>query len=136
LLEFLTGGFGGGRWLTDARRAAYLDAWRQPGALEAMVAWYKATPLVVPKLSREKPEPVITVDPLAHIPLSSVRVRMPHLVLWGRDDKALRPSCLLGLDDFCDALTVRQIEAADHWIVHQQPDAVVGHIRAFLNAGI
>jgi epoxide hydrolase 4 len=131
LFEFLTGGFGGGRWLTDDHRSAYAAAWNEPGAIEAMVAWYKATPLVVPKIGVARGEAEIE-DPLAHIPAASVRVRMPHLVLWGREDKALRPSCLDGLNGFCDALTVRVIEAADHWIIHQQTDAVVGQIRAFL----
>jgi epoxide hydrolase 4 len=127
LLEFLTGGFGGGRWLTGAKRAAYLDAWQQPGGVEAMVSWYKATPLVVPRVGE-----TIASDPLAYIPQATVRVRMPHLLLWGAEDKALRPSCIAGLDAFCDDLTVRHIANAGHWIVHQQTAEVVQHIRTFL----
>jgi epoxide hydrolase 4 len=129
LFAFLTGGFGGGRWLTGERRAAYLDAWQRPGAMEGMVSWYKATPLVVPR-----PGEAFTADPLAHIARDSVRVRMPHLVLWGEEDKALRLSCLDGLGALCDALTIHHIAAADHWIVHQQTDAVVTLIQDFLAA--
>jgi hypothetical protein len=27
-------------------------------------------------------------------------VAMPHLVVWGEDDRALLPSCLTGLEEF------------------------------------
>ena len=129
LLDFLERGFGAGRWLTDAKRTGYLNAWQQPRAVEAMVNWYKATPLVIPK-----PGETIAADPLAHIPPGTVRVKMPHLLLWGVEDKALRPSCIEGLDAYCDSLSVRTIAGADHWIVHQQTDHIVREIKAFLAA--
>ena len=129
MFDFLTGGFGGGRWVTDAKRACYLDAWTQPGAIEGMVSWYKATPLKVPT-----PGEVVTSDPLAQINPAMLRVRMLHLVLWGVEDKALRPSCRAGLEQYCDALTSIDVPGADHWIVHQQPDLVTREIKTFLAA--
>ena len=129
LLRFMTEGFGGGTWMTDAQKAAYIEAWSQPGALEAMVSWYKATTLVVPV-----PDEVIADNPMARINPDMVRVRMPHLLLWGREDKALRPSCIAGLETYCDDLTVKHIEGADHWIIHQQPAQVTAHMRAFIDA--
>jgi epoxide hydrolase 4 len=128
-LDFLTGGFGGGRWLTPELQQAYLTAWQQPGAMEGMVSWYKATPLLVPK-----PGEAVTADPLGHLNASMVRVRMPHLLLWGLEDKALRPSCREGLAGFCDDLRVVDVAGADHWIVHQQPDRVTTEIRHFFGA--
>lgn len=129
VLQFLTAGFGGGQWLSPSMRQGYLDAWQQPGAMEAMVAWYKATPLQVPL-----PDEVVTADPLAHIDPAVMRVRMPHLVLWGLEDKALRPSCREGLEAHCADLRVIEVPGADHWIVHQQPDLVVRELRTFLAA--
>ena len=41
--------FGPQPWLTPAKRAGYLEAWCQPGALTGMLNWYRATPMVVPK---------------------------------------------------------------------------------------
>ena len=41
--------FGDLAWLTPDKRAAYLEAWSQPGALTGMLNWYRASPLVVPK---------------------------------------------------------------------------------------
>jgi pimeloyl-ACP methyl ester carboxylesterase len=129
-LDFLTAGFGGGRWLTAEKQAAYVDAWTQPGAMEGMVAWYKATPLTVPR-----PDEVVTEDPTERMDLARFRVRMPHLVIWGREDKALRPACRTGLDSFCDhPLRVVDVPDADHWIVHQRPDDVARGIRAFFGS--
>ena len=128
LMRFMTEGFGGGRWMTDAEREGYIAAWSEPGALEAMVSWYKATALVVPEVDE-----VITEDPMARINPAMVRVRMPHLVLWGMEDKALRPVCMSGLGAFCDDLTVREVAGADHWIAHQQPAIVIREIAAFVD---
>jgi pimeloyl-ACP methyl ester carboxylesterase len=65
---------------------------------------------------------------------AQLRVRMPHLVIWGMDDRALLPVARATLADYCDDLTVREIAGADHWVVHQKTDEVIGHIRDFLGA--
>ncbi|MEQ1649942.1 MAG: alpha/beta fold hydrolase, partial [Hyphomicrobiaceae bacterium] len=129
LMAFMTGGFGGGRWMTDAERDQYLVNWSESGALEAMVSWYKATQLTVPKVDE-----IVTDDPLARINPTMVRVRVPHLVLWGEEDKALRPSCIDGLETFCDDLRIKKVAGADHWIVHQRPDIVIPEIHSFLKS--
>ena len=126
-LEFLTRGFGGGRWMTDTKRAGYLKAWGNPGSMEAMVTWYKATPLVVPL-----PGEVVTDDPLARFDPAVMRVRMPHQVIWGLQDKALRPVTRDGLAALCDHLETHDVADADHWIVHQKPDEVRALIGAFI----
>jgi pimeloyl-ACP methyl ester carboxylesterase len=121
--------FGPQPWLTPEKRARYLEAWAQPGALTGMLNWYRATPLVVPK-------PGETVDPatLPKLDPGQLRVRMPHLVIWGMDDQALLPVTRATLADYCDDLTVREIPGADHWVVHQKTAEVIGHIREFLGA--
>lgn len=119
--------FGNPAWLTPARKAAYLEAWSQPGALTGMLNWYRATPLLVPK-------PGEAIDPaaLAALDPAALRVRMPHLLMWGMQDQALLPVSRAGLGELCDDLIVREIADADHWIVHQQPDAVIAALRDFL----
>jgi pimeloyl-ACP methyl ester carboxylesterase len=121
--------FGPQPWLTPERRAAYVEAWSAPGALPGMLNWYRASPLMVPK-------PGETVDPAAVMTLDPavLRIRMPHLVVWGMDDRALLPVSRATLADYCDDLTVREIADADHWVVHQRPAEVVGHLRDFLIA--
>jgi pimeloyl-ACP methyl ester carboxylesterase len=119
--------FGPQPWLTPEKRSAYLEAWGQPGALTGMLNWYRATPLVVPK-------PGETADQakLPKLDPAQLRVRMPHLIIWGMDDRALLPVTRATLADYCDDLSVREIRGADHWVVHQKTSEVIGHIRDFL----
>ena len=59
-------------------------------------------------------------------------VSVPHLVLWGDADEALRPACLDGLDRFAPDLTVERVPGAGHWILHEKPKEVAAAMRAFL----
>jgi pimeloyl-ACP methyl ester carboxylesterase len=119
--------FGPQPWLTPEKQAAYIEAWSPPGALTGMLNWYRASPLLVP-------HPGEAVDPAKLIKLdpAQLRVRMPHLLIWGMGDRALLPVSRATLGDWCDDLTVREIEGADHWVVHQRTAEVVGLIRDFL----
>jgi epoxide hydrolase 4 len=121
--------FGPQPWLTPQKRAGYLEAWGQPGALTGMLNWYRATPIVVPKEGER-------VDPglVPKLYPAQLRVRMPHLVIWGMNDQALLPATRATLADYCDNLTVREIAGADHWVVHQKTDEVIRLIRGFLGA--
>jgi pimeloyl-ACP methyl ester carboxylesterase len=94
-----------------------------------MLNWYRASPLLVP-------HPGETVDPARIMKLdpTQLRVRMPHLVIWGMDDRALLPVSRATLGNYCDNLTVHEIAGADHWVVHQRTKEVVGLIRSFLGA--
>lgn len=119
--------FGPQPWLTPEKTARYLEAWSPPGALTGMLNWYRASPLVVPHPGEQvDPAKVMKLEP------AQLRVRMPHLVIWGMDDRALLPVSRATLGDYCDDLTVREVEDADHWVVHQKTAEVVGHLRAFL----
>ena len=63
-----------------------------------------------------------------------MRIRPPHLLIWGLGDRALLPESRAGLEDLCDDLTVREFPDADHWIIHQKPDEVAAAIRDFVAA--
>jgi pimeloyl-ACP methyl ester carboxylesterase len=121
--------FGPQPWLTPEKRAGYVEAWSAPGALTGMLNWYRATPLVVPK-----PGEAVHAASLPKLDPAQLRVRMPHLVIWGMDDRALLPASRATLADYCDDLTVREIAGADHWVVHQRTDEVIGHLKAFLRS--
>jgi pimeloyl-ACP methyl ester carboxylesterase len=122
--------FGDLAWMTGEKRSAYLQAWSEVGALTGMLNWYRASPLAVPKAGE-------TVD-MAKVPRldpGQLRVRMPHLLIWGMQDKALLPVSRTTLQDYCDhPVVVREIEGADHWIVHQRRDEVVALLKDFLKA--
>ena len=71
---------------------------------------------------------------MARIKPELMRVRMPHLLIWGLEDKALRPSSRAGLARYCDDLRIMDVADADHWIAHQKPELVAREIRAFMAA--
>lgn len=114
-------------WLSDARRAKYIKAWAQPGALTGMLNWYRATPMQV-----AKPGQPISYDQLISLNAAALRVTPRHLLLWGKKDTALAMEAHEGLHAHCDDLTVRYFDDADHWIIHQKPDEMADAIRAFL----
>lgn len=104
-------------WLTPERLDAYRAEWRRPGRLRAMINWYRASPLQVAtpgKLVRDLPD----------FPVERLRVKAPHLLIWGQDDSALLPEATEGLETFVQDLTRVEIAGADHWLHHQKPVAV------------
>ncbi len=121
-------GFSSSSFMTRDRREAYIDAWSQDGALTGMLNWYRASPIVVPAPGEPAP-PSLILD----LPEEQFRVAMPHLLLWGEEDQALRPACFEDLGRFAADLTIERIPGASHWILHEKPDEVAAAIRRFLD---
>jgi pimeloyl-ACP methyl ester carboxylesterase len=99
--------------LNDADIARYIDAWGQPGALTAMLNWYRA-------LVRRPP--VMPAD---------LRIHVPTLILWGERDIALVPEHAPASAALCDEARVVMFPAASHFVQHDEPAAVTAHLRAF-----
>jgi epoxide hydrolase 4 len=115
-------------WMRKAQHSAYREAWEREGALEAMLNWYRASPLVVPETDEN-----VASAPILDFPADLLRVRSPHLVLWGEEDRGLLPACLEGLAAFAPKLTVRKIAGCGHWLLHEKPAEIAAEIRAFIN---
>jgi pimeloyl-ACP methyl ester carboxylesterase len=101
---------------TDEDIEKYKEAWSQPGAMTAMLNWYRAA-------VRYQPE--ITND---------MHVQVPTLMLWGVKDFALtyrmaRPSL-----DYCDEGNLIFFPEATHWIQHEEADEVNRHILQFISS--
>jgi pimeloyl-ACP methyl ester carboxylesterase len=114
-------------WLTDELRADYLREWQREGRLKTMIHWYRASPLRVA-------EPGVPITDLPELPLDRLQVRCPHLLIWGRDDRALLPEATAGLEEFAPDLTRVEIAGADHWLHHQKPEAVAKAILDWMPA--
>ncbi|MEL6234830.1 MAG: alpha/beta hydrolase [Pseudomonadota bacterium] len=117
-------------WLTPERLAAYRAEWSRPDRLTGMVNWYRASPLVIAAPGRPLPPAQIPA-----LDAEALRVRVPHLLIWGADDTALLPETTAGLEDLCDDLTRLEIPGTDHWLHHQKPDRVAAAIAEFAAAG-
>jgi epoxide hydrolase 4 len=114
-------------WMRKAQRSAYREAWEREGAIDAMLNWYRASPLLVPAVD----EPA-SHAPILDLPAEALQVRCQHLVVWGEEDRCLLRSCLSGLDAFAADLTVRRLNGCGHWLLHERPAEVAAEIRAFV----
>jgi pimeloyl-ACP methyl ester carboxylesterase len=99
---------------TDADLAYYHDAWAQPGALTAMVNWYRA-------FARRPP----------HLP-ADTRVHVPTLILWGRHDVALDAALAPRSRDLCDDARLVMFDDATHWVQHDEADRVNALLAEFV----
>lgn len=93
---------------------AYRRAWSQPGAMTAMLNWYRA-------LRRVRPQR-----------LPGPRITVPTLLIWGARDTALSRELAPLSIDLCDDGRLVLIEEATHWIQHEEPERVNGLIHRFI----
>lgn len=105
-------------------RAAYIEAWSQPGALTGSVNYYRAagTPKAPKEQGVERGETGKT----------NGIIGVPTLVIWGEEDVALTLSLLDGLDDYVPDLKVIRIPGATHWVQSDVPDLVNRYIWEFV----
>jgi pimeloyl-ACP methyl ester carboxylesterase len=87
----------------------YVEAWSQPGALTAMLGYYRAT--IRARLRRES-------DELAP-------VTAPTLVIWGERDRHLGAELAEPhAADVPNLDRVVRIPTASHWVAHDEPELV------------
>jgi pimeloyl-ACP methyl ester carboxylesterase len=115
-------------YFTEADRRAYVEAWSRPGTLTGGLNYYRAARLGPPG---GEDAPARGNFGLAE---PSLVVRVPTLVVWGEQDRALLPGNLEGLEAFVPDLTVRRVPDGTHWVVHEHPDLVIRYIREFIGA--
>ena len=111
--------------IPEDEKRRYIAEWSQPGALTAMLNWYRASSIVVPPPGASVPVPDWV---LAAFP----KVRIPTLVVWGMRDPALLPLQLDGLDRLVDDLTIVRLPDAGHFAPWEAPEAVARALAPFL----
>ena len=99
---------------TPADLEVYRAAWRQPGALAGMLAWYRAV-----RLGSGSP----------HVPGP---VAVPIRLLWGDRDQALEPALAEASIARCSAGEVFHLPDATHWLQHEEPERVNALLLEFL----
>jgi pimeloyl-ACP methyl ester carboxylesterase len=111
LRQALTGSSRAGAFMS-ADLDLYERAWSEPGALKAMLDWYRAL--------RVK----------AH--LRDARVTVPTLLIWGRQDRFLEPGLAEESLALCDDARSVFLEKASHWVQLEEVDAVNEALVGFL----
>ncbi len=90
----------------------------QPGALTAMVNYYRA--LVRGGGAKRQRD------------LGFPLIETPTLMVWGEDDVALTKATTYGTEDYVRDLTIRYLPRVSHWVQQEQPEIVNEMISAFL----
>jgi pimeloyl-ACP methyl ester carboxylesterase len=104
-------------------REAYLQAWSQPGALTAMLNWYRAAFRQGLKSYSTRGE-----RPAANI-------NIPTLMLWGAQDFALSREMAQPSIDLCQQGELHYFENATHWLQLDEADQVNNLLVEFFNRG-
>ena len=117
---------GRGAQLSDAERAAYHEAWGQPGALRGGLNYYRAARMGEQVAAGGVPEEYAAK-------ITSQTVNVPTLVIWGENDAALLPSLTRGLSEWVPELRVEIVPGAGHWVPYERPDEVNRLIREFVD---
>ncbi len=94
----------------------YRAAWTQPGAVRAMLAWYRA-------MFRAPP------------PRIDAPIEPATLVLWGMRDVALGAELVQASLDRCRDARLRGFPEATHWVQHDAADEVNEELLGFLGEG-
>lgn len=110
--------------ITADEKAEYLKAWMQPGAITAMLNYYRASPLVPRKLTEGDKR--LDLDP------EIFKVKVPTLVVWGEKDHALISENLTGINDFVPDLKLVRLPEVTHWVTHEEPARVALEITDFI----
>ena len=120
----------GSKWeMSEERRLKYIDAWSQAGALTGSLNYYRASPLYPPTSTEDKEQ----IKSILNLPKEMLAVRVPTLVIWGEQDRALLTGNLDGLEEYIEDLTLKRIPDGTHWVIHEQPELVNTLIRDFIN---
>lgn len=101
---------------SEADLALYREAWSQPGAITAMLNWYRAAlRRGVPRLT------------------GSSRVTVPTLLIWGAQDTALLREMAPQSLALCDNGRLVFLEEATHWVQHEEANAVNSMLADFFS---
>ena len=114
-------------WLSEAVKAQYREVWQQ--GLTGPLNYYRASPLRPPRPGPPHHDPAAAA---VSIPRELLDVDLPTLVVWAMDDIALPPALLDGLEEFVPQMTLKRIEGATHWIVHEQLSLVTTLLQEFV----
>jgi len=108
-------------------RQTYIDQWSRPGALTAMLNWYRASQAVVPALDENAAMP-------AWVTRGVPRLSIPVRVIWGLEDKALLPIQLEGIGEVGDDVELFPLKGVGHFAPWEAPERVAEALKPFLLA--
>jgi len=106
-------------------RTRYTENWSRPGALTAMLNWYRASAITVPAVGEDAPMPGWVLRAFS-------KLKIPVRVIWGLEDKALLPIQLEGIGEVGDEVGVFPLKGVGHFAPWEAPIQVADALRPFL----
>jgi pimeloyl-ACP methyl ester carboxylesterase len=105
--------------------AAYREAWTQPGAWQAMLAWYRAAPFIVPEVDAAAPAGQVDDAPV-------VSIACPVMVIWGERDGVFVPAMPDAIARVCRSCRIVRLPDAGHVPHRDAPEVCAALIRDFV----
>ncbi len=102
---------------TDDEINEYKKVWRQPGALTAMLSYYRANILGRLFGSNQTPQ----------------KIDLPTLFIYGEKDKAILPETVAGVGDMISGpFREHRIANSGHWVQQEAAEEFTSTLRSFL----
>ena len=101
--------------ISEFDKEKYVEAWSQPGAINAGLNYYRAT-----------------FKSMSETGDWTGIINVPTLVIHGMKDIALTPKILEGLSDYVKDLKIVRVENASHWVMVDEPEVVISSIKEFI----
>lgn len=98
--------------------SAYKEAAAKPGALNAMINYYRANFSIIPDDRINREYGILDI---------------PTLMIWGEEDFALGKELTYGTEEYVKDLQLKYIPNCSHWVQQEQPDLVNRYMRDFLS---
>jgi pimeloyl-ACP methyl ester carboxylesterase len=127
---------------TDKIQAQYRQVWRQDGAVNGMLQYYRAMPQLAPNdgisesLETTDKKSLVQMSQIkntAEITIPNISINHPTLVLWGEQDLAFVNENLDDIDRYVPSCTIKRFPDTSHWLQHERPDEVNSAINTFIN---
>ncbi len=96
----------------------YAHAAQQPGAMTAMINYYRA-------LMRHRDA----------LDLGDAKVNGPTLMVWGEEDAALGLGCTVGTEQWVPGLELHRLPQVSHWVQQEAPEKVNAILADWLARG-
>ncbi len=100
--------------LSEEEAERYRTAWNQPGALTAMINWYRA-------VLRHRFEPIAPGS-----------IKTPVQIVWGEKDRYALPALAAASKALCADAHLTFLPEATHWAAHDEPERVNAILLEFL----
>jgi len=102
--------------LSEFDRKVYIDAWSQPGAINAGLNYYRTTFVEFPEVETNW----------------TGIINVPTLVIHGMKDNAITLVTIEGLSEYIKDLKIVKVENTTHWVMAEKPEIVISNIKEFI----